>query len=167
MGIPAQLRNHTHSRAVSGTTILSKYAACLVARQLHVKRWKGVEVQMVKSLIGCLLMASVVVLGAGAGSDVKDQGWKPTPLMRSVSPDIAKSGDVLTVTGEYLDKARVKEIYLTDGKVEFKTPIVEQAETTVKVKVPPDAKPGRLRLMVLTTGVEPQFLEQPVAVTIE
>lgn len=122
---------------------------------------------MIKSVIGCLLMASFLLLGANVGNDNKDQAWKPTPLMRSVTPDAAKAGDVLTVTGEYLDKARVAEIYLTDGKVEFKTPIVEQTETTVKVKVPAQAKPGRLRLMVLTTGVEPQFLEQPVSVTIE
>lgn len=122
---------------------------------------------MIKSLIGCLLMASVLLLGAGVGNDGKDQGWKPTPLMRSVTPDVARSGDVLTVTGEYLDKARVAEVYLTDGTVEFKTPILEQAETTVKVKVPAQVKTGRLRLMVLTTGIEPQFLEQPVSVTIE
>jgi hypothetical protein len=122
---------------------------------------------MIKSLIGFLLLASVLLLGAGVGNDGKDQGWKPTPLMRSVSPDTARSGDVLTVTGEYLDKTKVAEIYLTDGTVEFKTSIVEQTETTVKVKVPAQLKTGRLRLMVLTTGIEPQFLEQPVSVTIE
>ena len=43
----------------------------------------------------------------------------------------------------------------------------EQAETTVKVKVPADAKVGRWRLMVLTKSVPPQLLEQPVSVVIE
>ncbi len=118
---------------------------------------------MMKSLITALLFASAL-LTAGDG---KDQGWKGTPLMRSVSPGTAKAGDVLTVTGEYLDKTRVKEIYLTDGKVEFKTEIVEQNENEVKVKVPADSKTGKLRLMVLTTGIQPQFLEQPVSVEIQ
>lgn len=120
---------------------------------------------MIKSLLAGLLLAGMALLGATV--DNKDEGWKPTPLMRTVDPDTAKAGDVLSVTGEYLDSARVAEIYLTDGKAEYKMSIVEQTEKAVKVKVPASAKPGRLRLMILTKGVQPQFLEQPVAVTIE
>jgi hypothetical protein len=120
---------------------------------------------MLKYLIAGLLAASMFLVAGETGG--KDQGWKPTPLMRSVSPDTAKAGDILTASGEYLDKARVKEIYLTDGKIEFKTEIVEQSQTEAKVKVPPTVKPGRWRLMVLTTGVEPQLLEQPVTVEIQ
>ena len=120
---------------------------------------------MLKSLFGGLLLASVLL--AGANKDAKDEGWKPTPLMRSVTPDTAKVGDVLTATGENLDKSRVKEIYLTDGTVEFKTEIVEQSASEVKVKVPAKVKFGRMRLMILTTGVQPQLLEQPVTVEIQ
>jgi hypothetical protein len=120
---------------------------------------------MLKSLIVGLLLAGV--LAVGAEKDPKDQGWKPTPMMRTVAPDTAKAGDILTVTGENLDKARVAEVYLTDSKTELKIPIVEQTETTLKVKVPANVKPGRLRLMVLTTGTQPQYLEQPVTVVIE
>ena len=120
---------------------------------------------MIKSLIGGLLVASVLLLGAT--KDAKDQGWTPTPLMRSVAPDTAKVGEAVTITGEYLDKARISAVYLTDGKSEIKMTILEQAETTVKVKIPENVKPGRLRLMVLTTGSEPQFLEQPVSISIE
>ena len=119
---------------------------------------------MIKSVIIAFLFASVV-LAAGDGKD-KDQGFQGTPLMRSVSPDTAKVGEIITVTGEYLDKTRVKEIYLTDGKVEFKADVVEQNQNEVKVKVPAIGKTGRMRLMVLTTGIQPQFLEQPVSVDI-
>lgn len=120
---------------------------------------------MIKSLIACLLLAGVVLLGAE--KDPKDQGWKPTPLMRTVNPDTAKAGDVVTVTGENLDKARVSEVYLTDGKAEVKLVVVEQSAETLKVKISDKLQPGRFRLMVLTTGAEPQFLEQPVTVLIE
>lgn len=119
---------------------------------------------MLKSLIGSLLVASVLLIGA---DKAKDQAWKPTPLMRTVAPDTAKAGDVLTISGEYLDKTRVKDIYLTDSKMEWKCEIVEQQQNEAKVKVPAKSKTGRLRLMILTTGVEPQFLEQPVAVEIQ
>jgi hypothetical protein len=89
------------------------------------------------------------------------------PQMKSVEPDTAKAGDVLTVTGENLDKASVAEIYLTDGKNDFKTVITAQESGTVKVKVPETAKPGRLALMVLTKGKDQKLIEQPVKVTIE
>lgn len=120
---------------------------------------------MLKSLIGGLLFVSLLLLGAD--KDPKDQGWKPTPMMRSVSPDSAKAGDQVTITGEHLDKALVSEVYLTDGKSEVKTAIIQQSDDKIQVKVPADAKPGRVRLMVLTTAVPPQFLEQPVSLVIE
>ena len=122
---------------------------------------------MLKSLFGGFLVASVLLIGANSDTPAKDKGWKPTPIIRTVEPDAAKVGDVLTVGGEYLDKAQVKDIYLTDGKTDAKTEIVEQNATQVKVKVPAKAKAGRLRLMILTTGVEPQLLEQPVTVEIQ
>ncbi len=120
---------------------------------------------MRNSLIGGLLLTCALLLGAT--NEAKDEGWKPTPMMRSVDVETAKAGDVITITGEYLDKARVAEVYLTTGKAEYKMTIVEQAETTLKAKVPEGVQPGRLRLMVLTKGVEPQLLEQPVTVMIE
>ena len=120
---------------------------------------------MLKYFIAGILAFSMIL--AAGESAAKDQGWKPTPLMRTVTPDSAKAGETLTASGEYLDKARVKEIYLTDGKAEFKTEIVEQSQNEAKVKVPASVKPGRWRLMVLTTGVEPQLLEQPVTVEIQ
>lgn len=89
------------------------------------------------------------------------------PQMKSVEPDTAKPGDVLTVTGENLDKASVAEVYLTDGKKDFKAEITAQDAGTLKLKVPAATKPGRLALMVLTKGKVPQLIEQPVKVTIE
>lgn len=120
---------------------------------------------MRNSLIGGLLVACALLLGAA--NEAKDQGWKPTPMMRSVDVETARVGDIITVTGEYLDKARVAEVYLIAGKAEYKMTITEQAETTLKAKVPEGVQPGRLRFMVLTKGVEPQLLEQPVTVLIE
>jgi hypothetical protein len=89
------------------------------------------------------------------------------PQMRSVEPDTAKSGDVLTVTGENLDRANVADVFLTDGKNDFKAVITEQEAGSLKMKVPGSAKPGRLALMILTKGKEPKLIEQPVKVTIE
>jgi hypothetical protein len=87
--------------------------------------------------------------------------------MKSVEPDTAKTGDLLTVTGENLDKANVADVFLTDGKNDFKAEITSQEAGSLKMKVPASAKPGRLALMVLTKGKEPKLIEQPVKVTIE
>jgi hypothetical protein len=88
------------------------------------------------------------------------------PRMTSVEPTSAKKGDVVAVTGENLDKDAVAKVYLTDGKNDTVVEVTEQSATSIKFKIPA-AKAGRLALMVLTTGKEPKYIEQPVKVTIE
>jgi len=89
------------------------------------------------------------------------------PKMNTVTPAAAKIGDVLTVDGENLDKSAVAELYLTDGKNDFKVVMDEQTAKSIRFKVPKTAKPGRFNLMVLTTGKEPKLIEQPVKVNID
>jgi len=100
-------------------------------------------------------------LTAGLSSQVK------LPTMYSVDPGTGRIGDVLAVTGENLGKETVADLYLTDGKADFKAPIIEQTATSIKFKIPPDAKPGRLSLMVLTRDDPPRLIEEPVKITVE
>jgi hypothetical protein len=88
------------------------------------------------------------------------------PRMSMVEPPSGKKGDVVAVTGENLDKDNVAKVYLTDGKNDTPVEVTEQNATTIKFKIPA-AKAGRLALMILTTGKEPKYIEQPVKVTIE
>ena len=74
------------------------------------------------------------------------------PRMTNVEPGNGKVGDILTVSGENLDKAQVAELYLTDGKKDTKVEVTEQTPTSIKFKIPVKATPGRFALMVLTTG---------------
>ncbi len=115
---------------------------------------------MRRSCLGCILPAIL----AGAALLIAEAAM---PQMKTVEPDTAKTGDVLTVTGENLDKNTVAEVYLTDGKNDFKAVITEQDADSLKLKVPASTKPGRMALMVLTKGKEPKLIEQPVKVTIE
>ncbi|MGC9970774.1 MAG: IPT/TIG domain-containing protein [Bryobacteraceae bacterium] len=89
------------------------------------------------------------------------------PQMKTVEPANGKAGDLLTVTGENLDKANVAKLYLTDGTHDIEVAMEEQVATSIKFKIPAKAKPGRLALMVLTRGKEPKLIEQPVKVTID
>ncbi len=89
------------------------------------------------------------------------------PQMKTVEPDTAKVGDVLSIVGENLDKANVDKVYLTDGTNDFEVTVTDWDSKAMKVKVPEKVKPGRLALMVLTKGKKPTYIEQPVKVTIE
>lgn len=89
------------------------------------------------------------------------------PRMTAVDPDEAKPGDVVTVSGENLEKANVQEVYLTDGKSDIKVEVVEQSSNTIKIKIPEKINPGRYALMILTGGDQPAYIEQPVKVNIQ
>jgi hypothetical protein len=107
-------------------------------------------------VVGLLMAASFAVYGQQA-----------MPRMTSVEPASAKKGDVVAVTGENLDKDAVAKVYLTDGKNDTIVEVTEQSATTIKFKIPAAKVAGRLALMILTTGKEPKYIEQPVKVTIE
>ena len=94
-------------------------------------------------------------------------GQQAMPRMTTVDPGAGKTGDVITVAGENLEKAQVAKVYLTDGKNDVVVEVTEQAPTTIKFKIPTKALPGRFALMLLTTGKEPKLIEQPVKLTVE
>ncbi|MDP8981674.1 MAG: hypothetical protein M3O35_13920 [Acidobacteriota bacterium] len=89
------------------------------------------------------------------------------PQMNNVDPGGGKIGSVLRVNGIHLDKDRVEEVYLSDQTLDMKVKVLEQSENWIKFRIPPSVKPGRLQLVVKTTGRKSQVLEQPVFITVE
>jgi hypothetical protein len=89
------------------------------------------------------------------------------PVMNKVQPDSGKIGSVLRIQGVYLGKAKVDEVYLTDHTFDMKVKVLGQTEDSIEFRIPPFVKPGRLQLLVKTTGKEPVLLEQPVYITVE
>ena len=88
------------------------------------------------------------------------------PRMIAVDPPNGKKGDVITVTGENLQKDLVSKVYLTDGKNDIILEVTEQTGTAIKFKIPVKAA-GRLALMILTSGKDAKYIEQPVKLTID
>jgi hypothetical protein len=112
------------------------------------------------SLLVSLLLAASFAAHAQAGS----------PRMTSAEPDTGKRGDLITITGENLDKGHIAKLYLTDGgdgKNDVEVQITDQTETTIKFKIPPKAIAGRMALLILTKATPQQLIEQPVKVTVE
>ncbi|MGA2120019.1 MAG: IPT/TIG domain-containing protein [Bryobacteraceae bacterium] len=118
---------------------------------------QGTDKKMRLSLITCLLL--------GAGTVALAQ--QAMPRMTSVDPLNGKTGDVIAVTGENLQKDTVAKVFLTDGKNDTPVEVTEQTATSIKFKIPVKAAPGRLTVMVLTTGKDAKYIEQPVKVTID
>jgi hypothetical protein len=109
-----------------------------------------------------LMVAMPMTLGAVDPKDTR------VPLMRTVDPYTVKAGEVVTITGDNLDKARVAEVYLTlDSKKNIKIQVVEQSKESMKIKVPENLAAGRYRVVVLLTDVEPTFIEEPVRLVVE
>ena len=95
------------------------------------------------------------------------QAQADMPLMSSVEPTSGKVGDVLSIQGANLGQDKVAQLYLTDGKTDLKVPMIEQTSTSIRFRIPPEANPGRLALMVLTKGKDPKLIEQPVKIMVE
>ena len=95
------------------------------------------------SFVAPILMIATLVLCA----------QEVMPRMSSVDPGSAKVGDVVTVTGENLDKANVAKVYLTNQKDDLTCEVTSQTATEIKLKVPAKAT-GRMAQMILTNGKE-------------
>jgi len=112
------------------------------------------------SFVALLLVAASVAFYAQTAS----------PLITGVDPLSGKRGDVITVTGQNLQKENVAKLYLTDGvneKNDIQVEMTSQTPTEIKFKIPAKAIMGRMALMILTTTKPPQLIEQPVKLTID
>jgi hypothetical protein len=89
------------------------------------------------------------------------------PQMSNVQPNGGKIGSVLRVHGLFLGKAKVDEVYLTDHTFDMKVKVLDQQDDVIEFRIPPSVKPGRLQLLVKTSGKQPLLLEQPVYITVE
>ena len=114
---------------------------------------------VVLSLV-CLLAVSAIAWAA-------DQPYKPVPMIKNVEPESGRVGDEMTATGTNLQRELVAALYVIQGEKTIQVSLTSQTETALKFKIPASAKAGRYQLMVLTTGGNPQYLEEPVWFTIE
>ena len=109
------------------------------------------------------LVLSLSLLCVGAAASLSAQ----VPLMNKVEPDSGKIGSVVRAHGVFLGKAKVDELFLTDQTDDIKVQVLGQTEDYIEFRIPPSVKPGRLQLLVKTTGHDPVLLEQPVFITVE
>ena len=86
-------------------------------------------------------------------------------VLQGVMPTEARPGDVVTVTGVALDAGHVKEVYLTNGEVDYRVEILEQSDVAVRLRVPAKIPAGQMRFAIVVVS-RPELLEQPVLLKI-
>ena len=112
-------------------------------------------------------VALVLLGGVTLAVRAKDPEVLPTPVMRAVTPETVKAGETATVAGDYLDKSRVADLFLTNAQGDIKVEILEQSVSSIKFRVPAKAAAGRYNLLVLLVDLEPKLIEEPARLTVE
>jgi hypothetical protein len=87
--------------------------------------------------------------------------------LKEVRPDRGKTGSVLRVRGSDLSKEKVDSVYLSDQTLDMMVKVLNQTDDVIEFRIPPSVKPGRLQLVIKTTGKEPHILEQPFYINVE
>jgi len=120
-------------------------------------------------LFNVLALMALLLFGTRLASaeSIKEPQALPVPIVQAVNPESAKPGDVVTVSGENLDKSRVTELYLTNGDVDLKVVIIDQSAKAIKFKVPEKATAGRYSLTVLLAGEDPKLLDEPAHLLVQ
>jgi hypothetical protein len=118
---------------------------------------------MIRVLVVCLACLSVAKALPVSG----DQPKGPIPMIVAVTPATAKAGDALIASGTLLDKSAVANLYMIQGENTIEVKITSQTEDAINFVVPQSVKAGHYNLMVLTKGAIPQYVEEPVLVTVE
>jgi hypothetical protein len=84
------------------------------------------------------------------------------PVVDSIDHAAASVGEVITAVGVNLDKAKVADVFLTDGITDTQVILLEQKPGSLKFKIPKNAMPGLYNIMLQTTQDPPMLLVQPV-----
>lgn len=73
----------------------------------------------------------------------------------------------MTARGLGLSRDQVADVFLSDRRLDLKAEILDQTESTLRFAIPAEVRPGRQRILLLTSGRERLLLEQPVSFQIE
>ena len=115
-------------------------------------------------LICAALLFAVPGIRTLQGADIREPKPLPATVMDKVTPAEVRTGDIVTVEGETLDAAHLKEIYLTDRKEQVEIEIISQGAKFLRFKMP-KVDPGRWHIAIRLVR-DDMFLEEPVFVTV-
>ncbi|MCX6595255.1 MAG: hypothetical protein NTV70_02670 [Acidobacteria bacterium] len=86
----------------------------------------------------------------------------PPPSVRMLDRCYANTGEAVAATGDFLDRRSAAGLILVNGSQEVVATIIRQTNTQLVFQVPEAAALGRYQLRILTGGMKPQLVDQPV-----
>jgi hypothetical protein len=109
--------------------------------------------------------ASIALLAAGTllllpARPIVAQG---SPHVTAVDPASGKPNDMVTVSGDSLEKTHVSGVFLSDDKDDHKAVVVSQAADKIMIKIP-DVKPGDYNISIQSGSA---ILIEPVRFTVQ
>ena len=113
-------------------------------------------------LLALVVLLAAILLAQFAGAALRNSD---VTVLQGVMPTVALPGDVVIVTGFALGPDRLKEIYLTNGEVDYRVEVVEQNDLAVRLRVPAKIPAGQMRFAIVVVS-RPELLEQPVLLKI-
>jgi hypothetical protein len=108
-----------------------------------------------------LIVVSLVLAGSA--------GWlaAQAPQMDVMNPNTGTIGTVVRANGKALGKDKIDSVYLSDHTLDLMVKVLSQSDDTIEFRIPPSVKPGKLQLVLKTTGKQQYILEQPFYFTVE
>jgi hypothetical protein len=107
-------------------------------------------------LAATLLMLLFPMVARGDGPEA------PLPAVRMLDRCYANTGEAVAATGDFLDRRSAAGLILVNGSQEIVATIVRQTNTQLVFQVPEAAALGRYQLRILTGGLRPRLVDQPV-----
>jgi len=86
-----------------------------------------------------------------------------SPHVSAVDPASGKPNDIVTVSGENLEKSQVSAVFLSDDKDDHKAVVVSQAADKIMIKIP-EVKAGDYNVSVQSGSA---ILIEPVHFTVQ
>ena len=108
-----------------------------------------------------LIVVSLLLTGAGrelAGAGAPNEQCDPGQRQDW------RSG--LRAHGIFLGRDKVEGVYLSDHTLDMMVKVLNQSDNLIEFRIPPSVKPGKLQLVIKTTGKDAYLLEQPFYVTV-
>jgi hypothetical protein len=107
---------------------------------------------------GALLAATVLLV-----LPARPLAGQGSPSITAVDPVSGKPNDVITVSGQSLEKNHVSAVFLSDDKDDHKAVVVTQADDKITIKVP-EVKPGDYNISIQSGNA---IFIQPVRFTVQ
>ncbi|HXA77790.1 MAG TPA: IPT/TIG domain-containing protein [Candidatus Acidoferrales bacterium] len=108
---------------------------------------------------GAMLLVAVTLLVLPEGP-IAAQG---SPHVTAVDPASGKPNDIVTVSGEDLEKSHVSGVFLSDDKDDHKAVVVTQTADKIMIKVP-EVKAGDYNISIQSGSA---ILIEPVRFTVQ